>query len=71
MFEQSWIGTAYLIANTSCQLVYARFSDILGRKVLLLVALGIFAVGDLACAFAQTPIQLFAFRAIAGIGGGG
>lgn len=53
------------------QPIYGRLSDIFGRKVVLLVALGIFLVGSLACAVAQTMIQLIVFRAIQGVGGGG
>ncbi|EIN04453.1 MFS general substrate transporter [Punctularia strigosozonata HHB-11173 SS5] len=67
----AWVGTSYLVANTSCQLIYGRLSDIFGRKNLLLGALTIFAIGDLLCGFAQTQVQLYIFRAIAGIGGGG
>ncbi len=33
--------------------------------------MALLALGDLLCGFAQTSIQLFIFRAIAGIGGGG
>jgi len=34
-------------------------------------AVGLLVIGDLACGFAQTGPQLYAFRAIAGIGNGG
>lgn len=67
----SWIGTSFLIASTAFQLINGRLSDIFGRKGLLLVCLALLALGDLGCGFAQTGAQLFALRAIAGIGGGG
>ncbi|KAI5825536.1 MFS general substrate transporter [Schizophyllum commune Tattone D] len=67
----TWVGTSYLVATTSFQIIYGRLSDIFGRKALLMSALFIFAVGDLLCGFAKTPVQLYVFRAIAGIGGGG
>jgi MFS family permease len=57
--------------STTFQLIWGRFSDIFGRKNILLVCLGIFTLGDLLCGFARTEIQLYVFRAIAGIGGGG
>lgn len=63
-----WLTIA---CRTSFQLIYGRLSDIFGRRVLLASALAFLAVGDLLCGFAQTPIQLYAFRAISGIGGGG
>jgi Na+/melibiose symporter-like transporter len=67
----SWIGTSFLIASTAFQLINGRLSDIFGRKNLLLICLALMALGDLGCGFAQTDIQLFVLRAIAGIGGGG
>lgn len=67
----SWLGTAYLLTSTAMQPMYGRFSDIFGRKIVLLVALAIFFVGSLACALAQSMIQLIVFRALAGVGGGG
>lgn len=51
--------------------LYGRFSDIFGRKMILLASLVFFFVGSLLCAISQTLIQLIVFRAIAGIGGGG
>lgn len=67
----SWIGASFLIASTAFQLINGRLSDIFGRKTLLLICLALMAIGDLACGFAQNAEQLFAFRSIAGIGGGG
>lgn len=46
-------------------------SDIFGRKNMLQLATALLAIGNLLCSFAQTPIQLYAFRSISGIGGGG
>lgn len=67
----SWIGASFLIASTAFQLINGRLSDIFGRKNLLLICLALMAIGDLACGFARDAEQLFAFRSIAGIGGGG
>jgi Na+/melibiose symporter-like transporter len=67
----SWIGASFLISSTAFQLINGRLSDIFGRKNCLLVCIALIGVGDLLCGFAKTKEQLFAFRAIAGIGGGG
>jgi hypothetical protein len=67
----SWIGTSFLIASTAFQLINGRLSDIFGRKNMLLLCLFLMGVGDLACGFAKTPVQLYVFRSIAGVGGGG
>lgn len=38
---------------------------------MLLLCLFLMGAGDLACGFAKTPVQLYVFRSIAGVGGGG
>lgn len=67
----SWIGASFLIASTAFQLINGRLSDIFGRKNCLLLCLALIALGDTLAGFAKTKEQLFAFRAIAGVGGGG
>ncbi|RKU44265.1 hypothetical protein DL546_007450 [Coniochaeta pulveracea] len=67
----SWIGASFLIASTAFQLINGRLSDIFGRKNCLLFCLALIALGDLLSGFAKTKEQLFVFRAIAGVGGGG
>lgn len=51
--------------------IYGRWSDIFGRKPILLVVLFIFWIGSLGGALSHTMTQLITFRAIQGIGGGG
>ncbi|KAK6461232.1 major facilitator superfamily domain-containing protein [Scheffersomyces coipomensis] len=67
----NWAGTASLLANCVCQVLFGRLADIFGRKNILLTSLGILAIADLACGFAQTGVQFYIFRAFAGIGQGG
>lgn len=38
---------------------------------MLQIAMFLLAFGNLLCGFAKTPVQLYVFRAIAGMGGGG
>ena len=57
--------------SCSFQLVYGRISDIFGRKNTLQAAIALLAIGDLLCSFAQTPIELYVFRALGGVGCGG
>jgi MFS family permease len=64
------VSPVYLMSNTSLQMLYGRFSDIIGRKTSLSLAIFIFVVGTLASGFSRTLIQLLIFRAIAGAGGG-
>ncbi|KAL1876600.1 hypothetical protein Plec18167_005007 [Paecilomyces lecythidis] len=66
----SWVATGFLLASTSIQLINGRLSDIVGRKPLLLTCLGVLAVSNLCAGFAQNSRMLFAFRSMAGLGGG-
>ena len=66
-----WIATAYLLVATAVTPLYGKLSDIHGRRVMLLIAIGIFAVGSLLCALAPTMITLAVARALQAIGGGG
>lgn len=67
----SWIGASFLISSTAFQLINGRLSDLFGRKNLLIASLILLGFGDLLCGFAKNAEQLFAYRAVAGIGGGG
>ncbi|CAG8978072.1 hypothetical protein HYALB_00000744 [Hymenoscyphus albidus] len=67
----AWAGTSSLIANTVFQVLYGRLSDIFGRKIVFLCAVGLLALGDLLCGFARSGPQLYVFRAISGVGNGG
>ncbi len=66
-----WITTAYLVASTVLVPIYGKLSDIYGRRRILLVAIGIFLLGSLACGLAQSASQLIAFRAVQGMGSAG
>lgn len=67
----TWAGTAYLMGQAACQPLYGRLSDVLGRKLILMLSLGFIVFGGLLCGFAQTPTWLYVCRAISGVGGGG
>src|SRR5436309_5308519 len=67
----SWVVTAYLLASTVSGPLYGKFGDLYGRKIVLQVAIAVFLVGSALCGLAQNMVQLIAFRALEGIGGGG
>jgi EmrB/QacA subfamily drug resistance transporter len=67
----SWVVTAYLLASTVVGPLYGKLGDLYGRKPVLQVALVLFLVGSALCGVAQTMLQLIAFRAVQGLGGGG
>lgn len=66
----SWVGASFLITSTSIQLINGRLSDIFGRKICLITALTIMALGNVASGFSRTPAQLYATRAFSGFGAG-
>ncbi|TVY46233.1 Efflux pump FUS6 [Lachnellula cervina] len=69
--RSSWIITSYLLTYTGFLIIWAKFSDTLGRRQCLCAALVIFTVASGACGGAQTTNQLIVFRAFQGIGGSG
>lgn len=67
----NWAGTASLLANCVCQVLFGRLGDIFGRKNILMACLVILAIADIACGVSRTGVEFYVFRAMAGIGNGG
>lgn len=67
----AWIVIAYLLTATASTPLWGKFSDLYGRRQCFQAAIVIFVVGSALCGLAQSMLQLSAFRAIQGIGGGG
>lgn len=71
MTNLSWIVTAYLLTATSVAPVFGTLSDIFGRRLMLIIALGVFVAGSVLCALASDMLTLIVARALQGLGGGG
>ncbi|EWS80836.1 MDR family MFS transporter [Brachybacterium phenoliresistens] len=69
--HQVWITTAYLLATTIVMPIYGKLGDIIGRRRLFLVAIALFTLASVGCAFAGDFWTFVVFRAIQGLGGGG
>lgn len=69
--HMEWVTTAYILAATIMMPIYGKLGDLIGRKYLLITALGIFIVGSITCGFVTSMGGLILGRAIEGIGGGG
>src|SRR6516162_7069589 len=67
----SWVTTAYLLAETVVTPLYGKLGDLYGRRIVLQVALVVFLIGSALCGISHTFVQLIAFRATQGLGGGG
>ena len=66
----SWIVTAYLITTTITVPIAGKLSDLFGRRLLLLIGVGIFTVASLLSGTSGDVTQLIMWRAVQGIGGG-
>ena len=69
--ELSWVVTAYLLTATAVTPLYGKLSDIHGRRVMMMIAIGLFVAGSVACALAPSMTALVLGRALQGLGGGG
>jgi len=69
--ELSWVVTAYLLTATAVTPLYGKLSDIHGRRVMMMIAIGLFVAGSIASALAPTMTALVLGRALQGLGGGG
>jgi EmrB/QacA subfamily drug resistance transporter len=68
-FQQvQWIVLAYLLAITTLIVSVGRLGDIIGRRRLLLVGIGLFTAASLLCGVAPTLWLLIAARAAQGLG---
>src|SRR5215469_15288171 len=66
-----WVVTAYMLCSTVTIPIYGKLSDVYGRKVMLLIAVGLFMAGSSLSGLSQTMDQLIGFRALQGLGAGG
>ena len=67
----NWVALAYTLTYLSFAVLFARVSDVIGRKAAFLSAFAIFIAFSLGCGFAQSLTQLIACRALQGLGGSG
>jgi len=64
-----WVVTAYSILFAGTLLLGGRLADLLGRRRLLVVGVGLFTVSSLLSGFAWSESTLIAGRALQGLGG--
>ncbi|KAB2571990.1 Efflux pump FUS6 [Lasiodiplodia theobromae] len=67
----TWIGGAYLLAKSAAMPIWAKLSDIWGRKPIILASLLLFFAASILCALAASMPALIGGRALQGVGGGG
>jgi MFS transporter, DHA2 family, multidrug resistance protein len=65
--DLQWFVDAYSLVLAAALLPAGLIGDWIGRKRLLLVALGVFGVASLACAYSTSAAELIAARALLGL----
>jgi EmrB/QacA subfamily drug resistance transporter len=71
-FSQSslaWVVNAYLIAFGGLLLLAGRLGDLISRRGIFLVGLGVFSAASLVCGLAQSQEVLVGARFVQGVGG--
>ncbi len=65
-----WLFSIYLLTQAVTVPLYGKFADVVGRKPIMMVGIGIFLLGSVLCGIAWSMPVLIAARAIQGIGAG-
>ena len=65
-----WLFSIYLLAQAVSVPIFAKFSDLVGRKPIMLVGVAAFILGSILCGFAWSMPALIVFRALQGLGAG-
>ncbi|KAG6995602.1 hypothetical protein G7Y79_00044g080730 [Physcia stellaris] len=67
----TWIGSAFLLGAAVVAPSWAKFSDIWGRKAILLIVIAVFFVGSALCGAAVSITMLIVGRSVQGAAAGG
>ncbi|RJO73573.1 MFS transporter [Nocardia panacis] len=65
-----WLFSIYLLAQAVSTPIYGKIADTIGRKPVILIGIGTFALGSLLCGMATSMVALIIFRAVQGLGAG-
>src|SRR6187397_3121556 len=65
-----WLFSIYLLAQAVSVPIFAKFTDLIGRKPIMLIGIGLFVLGSILCGIAWSMPALIAFRALQGLGAG-
>jgi len=63
-----WVVLAYLLAVTTVVVSVGRLGDLIGRRRLMIIGIGLFTVASIACATAPQLWMLVGARAVQGLG---
>lgn len=66
----SWIFSIYMLCSSVTAILVGKLSDIYGRKLFILIGIGVFTTGSFLCGLSNSMIMLIIFRGIQGMGAG-
>ncbi|CAI6086610.1 MFS transporter [Cohnella sp. JJ-181] len=64
-----WVVSAYSLAFGGFLLIGGRLSDLMGRRRMFMIAMGLFGLGSLLGGLAESQLMLILARALQGLGG--
>ena len=65
-----WLFSVYLLTTAVTVPIYGKVADLIGRKPVILIGIGLFVGGSVLSGFAWSMTSLIVFRAIQGLGAG-
>jgi EmrB/QacA subfamily drug resistance transporter len=65
-----WLFSIYLLTQAVTVPLYGKFADVVGRRPIMFLGIGVFLAGSVLCGLAWSMPALIAFRAVQGIGAG-
>ena len=65
-----WLFSVYLLTQAVTVPLYGKFADVIGRRPIMFLGIGVFLAGSVLCGIAWSMPALIAFRAVQGIGAG-
>src|SRR5918992_4043730 len=67
--DLQWVVDAYALGLAGLMLAMGSLADLLGRRRIFVIGLGLFVLASLVCGLSTTPTMLNLFRGAQGIGG--
>jgi EmrB/QacA subfamily drug resistance transporter len=67
----TWVVTATLLATTVTTPIWGKLADLLSKKLLVQLSIGIFILGSIGAGLAGSLESLIGWRAVQGVGAGG
>src|SRR6476469_1780500 len=67
--DLSWVQSAYALTFGGFLLLGARAGDVLGRRTVFMLGIGVFTYASFMAGLAQSPAELLLARAVQGVGG--